>query len=102
MPLSEPFEFAAEVWEWQGPASWCFVSLPEELTDEIDDRFSHRAAGFGSIRVEVTVGSTTWRTSVFPDSTRGTLILPMKKEVRRREGLDVGSPVRVTLTVVLD
>ena len=102
MPTSEPFEFEAELWEWQGTASWCFVSLPEALTDEIDDRFGHRAAGFGSIRVEVTVGASTWRTSVFPDTKRGTLILPMKKDVRRKEGLAVGSMVRCRLTVVTD
>ena len=102
VPVSEGFEFAAEVWEWDGQASWCFVSLPEDLTDEIDDRFGHRAAGFGSIRVEVTLGATTWRTSVFPDSRRGTLILPMKKDVRRREGVAIGDSVSLLLAVVLD
>lgn len=102
MAVSDPFVFDAELWEWQGPAAWCFVSLPEELTDEIDGRFSHRAAGFGSIRVEVTVGRTTWRTSVFPDVKRGTLILPVKKDVRRREGIDVGSVASFSLCVVLD
>lgn len=102
MPVSEPFAFDAPVWEWEGNASWHFVSLPEALTDEIDDRFGHRAAGFGSIRVEVTVGSTTWRTSVFPDGKRATLILPVKKDVRRREGLTVGASGHFELCVVLD
>lgn len=102
MAVSEPYQFTAALWEWQGKASWCFASLPEEVADEIDERFGHLAAGFGSIRVEVTVGRTTWRTSVFPDTKRGTLILPVKKDVRRREGVDIGGTMAFTLSVVTD
>jgi hypothetical protein len=102
MTVSDAYTFRAEVWEWHGQASWHFVSLPEALTDEIDDRFGHLAAGFGSIKVEVRVGSTTWRTSVFPDTKRGTLILPMKKEVRRKQHLEAGSVAEVELRVVME
>ena len=100
MALSDPYRFRAELWEWQGSASWCFISLPEPVTDEIDDRFGHLAAGFGSIKVEVTVGSSTWQTSVFPDAKRGTLILPVKKPVRRKEGLEIGDSAEFSLSVV--
>ena len=102
MTVSDAYVFSAELWEWHGQASWHFVSLPEDVTDDIDDRFGHLAAGFGSIRVEVCVGSSTWRTSVFPDTKRGTLILPMKKEVRRKQHLEVGSVAEVELRVVVD
>ena len=50
------------------------------------------------MRVEVTVGSTTWRTSVFPDKVRG-YVLPVKDAVRRAEEIAVGSAVEVTLTI---
>jgi hypothetical protein len=56
--------------------------------------------GFGSLRVEVAIGSTTWRTSVFPDTKRGTYLLPVKKQVRAAEGLVEGSVCSVELTVV--
>ena len=98
--LGEPFTFRAQLWEWQGPASWCFASLPEDVTDEIDDRYGHLAAGFGSIRVEVRLGGSTWQTSVFPDTKRGTLILPVKKPVRRKEGVDIGDTAEFELRVV--
>jgi hypothetical protein len=52
--------------------------------------------------VEVRVGSSTWRTSVFPDTKRGTLILPMKQEIRRKQHLAVGSVAEVELRVVVD
>ena len=52
-------------------------------------------------RVEVTVGATTWATSLFPDSARGTYLLPMKQAVRTAEGLADGSQVRVTVRVLV-
>jgi hypothetical protein len=96
----DPFLFDAEVWEYQGSAAWFFVSLPEETADDIDERYGHLAAGFGSLRVEVTIGSTTWRTSIFPDTKRGTYLLPVKKQVRIAEALSEGSICSVELTVV--
>ncbi|GAB0108495.1 DUF1905 domain-containing protein [Nocardia sp. JMUB6875] len=94
------YSFTAELWEWEAQASWFFVSLPEAVADEIEERFGHTAAGFGSIKVKVTVGSSRWSTSIFPDSKRGTYVLPMKKAVRTAEGLTVGDPVEVELEIV--
>ena len=51
--------------------------------------------GFGSVRVEVTLGETTWRTSVFPEAASGCFVLPVKKAVRRAEGVDPGDVGRV-------
>ena len=37
---------------------------------------------------------------MFPDSTRGAYVLPVKKAVRRAEGLDEGDPADVVLEVL--
>jgi hypothetical protein len=99
----EPVEYAFEavLFRWEGNAAWHFLALPEDVTDEIDERWGHSAGGFGSVPVEVTVGGTTWRTSIFPDTKRGTFVLPVKKPVRTKEGLSDGSAAQVTLTVRL-
>jgi hypothetical protein len=91
------FSFTAEVLEHEGPAAWHFVSLPEAVADEIEGTYGHLARGFGSLRVEVTIGATTWLTSIFPDSKRGTYVLPVKKQVRVAEQLTAGTPATVTL-----
>ena len=96
------YAFEAEVWEWSSKTSWFFVSLPEDEADEIEERFGRRAAGFGSIRVEVTIGSSTWRTSLFPSNEEKTYVLPLKKAVRTAEGLGPGSVAAVELVVVTD
>ena len=94
------YEFDAPVWEHEGSAAWHFVSLPEEIADEIEDDHGRFAGGFGSIRVDVTIGATTWSTSLFPDTKRGTYVLPIKKAVRVAEGLADGSTAHIELAVV--
>jgi hypothetical protein len=94
------FTFDAVVWEHTSTGAWHFVSLPESDADDIDEMFGHNAAGFGSIRVDVTIGSTRWQTSIFPDTKRGTYVLPVKKAVRAAEGLVAGSTARVVLEVI--
>lgn len=93
------FTFTAELWRWPGENAWYFVAVPEEMADDIR-MAGGPPRGFGSVRVEVTVGSTTWRTSVFPDAGRRTYVLPVKKAVRRAEDLDEGAPVPVVLRVL--
>ena len=56
--------------------------------------------GFGSIKVLVTIGNTTWNTSLFPDSKRKTFILPVKKEVRRAENLAEGDRPVIYLVIM--
>lgn len=92
------FAFDAPLWRWKGDAAWHFISLPEDVADEIEDSPAQRG-GFGSVRVHVQVGTSTWSTSLFPDTKSGTFILPMKKPVRLKEGLEEGDVVHVQLTV---
>lgn len=97
------FEFDAEVWRWEARTEeWGFVSVPQELSDEIReyaDGFGRR--GFGAVRVEATIGSTTWRTSIFPGHSGGPYALPLKRAVRHAESLGIGDPAHVRL-VLLD
>ena len=88
--------FDAELWPYGGAdGSWVFLTVPEEVGEEIRET-SGPPRGFGSVRVEVTLGPTTWRTSVFPDSRRG-YVLPVKRAVRRAAGVDIGDTVAVDL-----
>jgi hypothetical protein len=93
------FVFTAEVWEHEGTASWYFVSLPHDVADAIEEHSGDRGRGFGSVRVDVTIGATRWQTSVFPDAKRATYVLPLKKAVRVAEHLDDGSIARIDLLV---
>ena len=94
-----PYSFTAPLW-LDDNETWHFVTVPAELSDEIDERTAGLQGGFGSVRVEVTVGGTTWGTSVFPSKQVGSYVLPVKKAVRLAEGLEPGAPLTVSLRVV--
>ncbi len=89
--------FSADVFAWdeEGP-SWRFLRLPVEVADEVRD-VAGKSAGFGSVRVRVRIGETAWATSVFPEKASGSYLLPVKKSVRDREGIDDGETVMVRL-----
>lgn len=58
--------------------------------------------GFGSVRVEVTVGPTTWCTSIFPSKESGSYVLPVKKAVRAAAEAEEGDDVDVELVLLLE
>lgn len=95
------YRFSAELWEWTGDAPWVFVTVPVDDADEIDELVPHKR-GFGSVKVAATIGTTAWSTSIFPDKARQSYVLPVKRAVRQREGLDVGDTADVAITVVFD
>jgi hypothetical protein len=92
--------FSGPLWRWSGESAWHFVTVPEAVSDDIASRVEP-GPGFGSVKVTVTVGSSTWSTSVFPDSTSGRYLLPVKAAVRRRERIDDGDELQVALVVHL-
>lgn len=95
------YRFAAHIWRWEAQsAAWHFVSLPQDVADELDETAPEPRAGFGSVKVEVTIGGTTWRTSVFPSKEHETFILPVKKAVLKAEGLAAGDAADVVLKAV--
>lgn len=100
--MDPTFEFSAELWKWraEGATTWFMLTVPEDESDQITEIVPD-AGGFGSVRVEVQIGETVWRTSVFPSSELAAYVLPVKKAVRKAEDLDDGSVAEVTLTVLL-
>ena len=91
--------FDAALWRWNDGA-WRFVTVPDDVSDEVDEVVGERTGGFGSVRVEVTVGGSVWRTSLFPSKEAGAFVLPVKKSVRLAEGLADDEPVAVTIRLV--
>lgn len=89
----------ATIWKYGGVASWYFITLTKKQGSEIKDRYSNLKKGWGSIPVEVTIGKTTWKTSIFPDKQSGSYLLPLKALVRSKEGLREGKKLRFALQV---
>jgi hypothetical protein len=90
-------EFGGPIWHWRGPAPFYFVTVPEEDSRELKAVSSAVTYGWGMIPVTARIGSTTWKTSLFPKD--GRYLLPLKDAVRRAEGLAEGDVVTVVLEV---
>ncbi len=95
------YVFTAELWIWDARKSdsWTFATVSPEHSDDLRERVGPRA-GFGSIPVEVSIGTSTWRTSIFPDKKSGCFVLPVKASVRKAEAISAGDSVDVSLRPV--
>lgn len=94
------FRVTATIWLYPGNSgAWHFVTIPKTESTMITSRFSSQKRGWGSLPVEVTLGETVWKTSIFPDTKSGTYLLPIKASIRQREGLFEGDTLTLALTV---
>lgn len=92
--------FDAELWLWDARRAdaWVFVGLPAGESEEVRDLAGGLRRGFGSLRVQATIGNSTWATSIFPG--KAGYVLPVKRSIRVAEALDVGDTATVTVELI--
>ncbi len=96
----EVFKIKAKVWLYSGgSASWHFVSLPKNKSEDIKERFGSAKRGWGSIPVVVTIGEVVWKTSIFPDKKTATYFLPLKADIRKRAKIEEGDTINFTIEI---
>lgn len=91
-------EFSGQIWYWHGPAPFYFVTVPEEQCHDLKAISAAVTYGWGMIPVRVRIGTTEWKTSLWPKD--GRYVVPIKTSVRRAENLDEGDSVTVRLEVL--
>ena len=93
------YKIKTKVWLYPGMAGWHFVNVPPKLSKEITKEFGGLKRGWGSLPVTVTIGKTSWKTSIFPDKKSSTYLLPLKSEVRKKEKFSSGDTITFFLQV---
>lgn len=93
------YKMRAVVWLYPGKAGWHFFTLPVKEAKKIKHLFGGMAGGFGSLPVQVTIGRTTWKTSIFPDSKSGSYVLPLKAEARMKENIKAGDTINFKIEI---
>lgn len=91
------FEVEGKVWRWQGESPWHFVYVNEKTSRQIRDM--KRAGRNGLVRIQATIGKTSWSTSLFPTKD-GPYLIAIKAEVRRAEGVGDGDKVEIECTLI--
>ncbi len=94
------YEFSSELRLWPGHQNLHFVTLPPEIYEEIREVSASLRRGFGAVRVDVQVGKTQWRTSVFPMVGDKVYMMLIKMSVRKQESLGVGSVATFQIELV--
>jgi len=95
------YKMREKVWLYPGMAGWHFVSVSKKASKSIKQLFGNSERGFGSIPVVVTVGKTSWKTSIFPDKKSGKYLLPLKAEVRKKESITAGKTLAYSIEIRL-
>jgi hypothetical protein len=86
-----------KVFYWHGPAPWYFVTVPPKQSKQIQSVARQASYGWGCIPCDVTVGNTTTYTALIPKD--GAYLVPLKAELRKKEGVEEGDTVSLTLEV---
>ena len=101
MTADQEFQASGAVWRWrstgQTTGGWYFLTVDGQTAAEIRFAGLGLTGGFGSVKVTAQVGDTVWTTSLFPHKESGGFLLPLKADVRRREKIDEGSTICVSL-----
>lgn len=87
--------FDADLFEWRGPAPFCFARVPDGIAAEIKELAPTITYGWGVIPASVTIGTTTFTTSLFPKD--GGYLVPIKVAVQRAEYVGIGDNVTFEL-----
>ena len=67
--------------------------------NQIFSENNSKRRGWGAVRVQATIGETTWQTSIFPHSKINAYILPIKAYVRKEEKILADNMVEVQLKI---
>lgn len=97
--LKNHYKIRAKVWLYPGMAGWHFVTLPKKQSKGIKELFGEMGRGWGSLPVMVTIGITSWKTSIFPDKKAKAYLLPLKIDVRKKEGIEDGDIISLSLEI---
>ncbi len=92
--------FKANVWLYPGHAGWHFVSLPKDVAAKVSTHQEGKPRrGWGAVAATVHVGSSVWKTSIFPDKKTGTYLLALKAEVRKKEGIFANDSIKIKIEI---
>jgi hypothetical protein len=96
-PASVRLTFDGELVYWRGPSPFHFVAVPPDGAELLHVVAPVATYGWGVIPVTVTIGRTTFQTSLFPRD--GGYLVPVKDAVRRAERLELGDMLDIELTI---
>lgn len=75
------------------------MSVPPEISKEIRKYLGSEEEGWGRLKAKAQIRDTEWQTAIWFDTKRNTYLLPLKSEIRKKEEIQTGTAVRITITI---
>lgn len=100
--MKKEFKFKGVVEKFSLPAAWYFVLVPENIFKSVK-LLKPKTIGYGFFPVHVTLGKTTWQTSLLPmgkKSGEKRFFIAIKAKVRKEEMVDLGDKVSIKFSLV--
>ena len=93
------YEFSASTWQYSGPGGWYFISVQEDISQEIRENLKWQEEGWGRLKVNAEIGSSNWKTAIWFDTKRNTYLLPLKADVRKKEKIESGKDIEIIICI---
>ncbi len=87
------YEFTAVPWLHE----WLFVAMPEEMAHEIRENLKFQEEGWGRMKATAKVGGSEWNTAIWLDTKSNTYLLPIKAAIRKKEKVEPGEEIQITI-----
>ena len=89
----EQFSVSSEVTIFPVENPWVYVSVQENYTEMFRD-----VAERGLVAITVTLGNSTWNTSLMPMGD-GTQFIPLNAKVRKAEDIEIGDHIELSFVL---
>jgi hypothetical protein len=93
------YTFQEKIWAHNGKGSWYFVSLPFDFSKEIRENLQSEEEGWGRLKATAKIGITEWKTAIWYDTKLKTYLLPIKKDIRKIEQLNIGLILTINIWI---
>lgn len=97
--MSESFKFTSSVTRYPGAGGWHFVELDKQLSKDVKIIAGGETVGFGYVRIEATIGDTSWQTTLFPSKEK-IYLMAIKEPIRKKENIKENDLVSVSFTLL--
>ena len=75
--------------------------MPITLSNKIRKAHQESEEGWGRLKANAIINKTKWDTAIWFDSKMKCYLLPLKAQIRKKEGLTDGSEVKASLAISL-
>lgn len=93
------YTFSAELWRYEGQGAWYFVSLPQEVSEEIRTSLQWQEEGWGRMKAKASIKQLEWNTAIWFDKKRNTYLLPIKADIRKKLVLEANQVLELSIFV---